>query len=687
MRFQWTLTHRLVRSLQLLLPILVVVLVAVPAWNYLKRQAEKAGPQRQGRQLPAGVSVHTDGFTLSQTEGGRTSYTVRAKTYLGVKDNKSMLEDVDVTVYGNTPQDPNRTITGSHCTYDQDTSDFQCNGNVHVQMDERTTIRTEELLYNHRDAVATSPQKAYLDREGTKGEADRFEYGLNSGLLKLDGNVRIETAEHTLLQTQSGVFQQKENWATMSGGVYIQTPNAWIRGTSGRADLVPRTFKAKNLTVQDNVTAESHPKASQEVLKLRADWLDAKISPVGTAELVKTRGKVEIDKTAPGVNQRLSGGEIDSTLTAGKLDALEARQDARMVMGMDQTLESSQIWTNSSGTVQTKDKSTLTVGDSTIEGREFTIENGEEEVTFNTPRRATLKKGTDQESSADQTRARFDNRSNMLLQLVQTGNFQFRTPQYQGRAQSGQFVDGGNIVILTGSAVVNDSEKHLEAAEIRLNQNDNSFVATKNASTLVTNTDEKVLVKAARVEGGADSMLYTGNVQLWRGDTYIKAERLTASGQGGQGKQGQQNSKVHAEAAPNGRVQSYLQNVKATSDTMDYDESNGTIHYTGHVWVQKQDMIVEAPDVTVHFQDKTVTQMVGIGGVKVTRSDQSGSGERAVYEQATDLVTLTGKNAQVRDPERGLIQGPTVTMRNRGKNVLVQSGNGERTVSQHPVKK
>jgi lipopolysaccharide transport protein LptA len=134
-------------------------------------------------------------------------------------------------------------------------------------------------------------------------------------------------------------------------------------------------------------------------------------------------------------------------------------------------------------------------------------------------------------------------------------------------------------------------------------------------------------------------------------------------------------------------VQSYLQNVKATSDTMDYDESNGTIHYTGHVWVQKQDMIVEAPDVTVHFQDKTVTQMVGIGGVKVTRSDQSGSGERAVYEQATDLVTLTGKNAQVRDPERGLIQGPTVTMRNRGKNVLVQSGNGERTVSQHPVKK
>jgi LPS export ABC transporter protein LptC/lipopolysaccharide transport protein LptA len=686
MRFEW-ITHRLIRSLQIVLPILVIILVAVPAWNYFKRQAEKAAPQRQGRQLPAGASVHTEGFTLSQTEGGRTSYTVHAKTYLGVKDKKSLLEDVDVTVYGNTAEDPNRTITGMHCTYDQETSDFQCNGNVLVHLDDRTTIRTEELLYNHRDAVATSPQRAYLAREGTTGQADRFEYGLNTGLLKLDGNVRIETAEHTVMETQSGVFQQKENWATMTGGVYIQTPTAWIRGTSGRADLVPRTFKAKAVTIQDNVTAESHPKTSRETWKLRSDWLDAKISPAGYAELVKTRGNVEIKKDAADVHQRLNGAEIDSTLTAGRVDALEARQNARMVMGADQILESSQIWTNSSGSVQTKDKSVLTVGDSTIEGREFTIENGEESVTFNTPRRATLKKGSDQESSADQTRARFDNHSNMLLDLVQTGNFQFRTSQYQGHAQSGRFEDGGNIVTLTGSGVINDSEKRLEASEIRLNQTDNSFVATKNASTLMKNTDEQVLVKSARIEGGGDSMLYTGNVQLWRGDTYVKAERLTASGQGQQGTQGEQNSKIHAEAGPNGRVQSNLQNVRAKSETLDYDQSKGTIHYTGHVSAQKEDMIVEAPEMTVHFQDKNVTEMVSTGGVKVTRGDQTGSGDTAVYEQATDLVTLTGKNAQVRDPERGLVQGPTVTMRNKGKNVLVQGGNGERTMSQHPVKK
>src|SRR6478672_4673889 len=142
-RLERIFTHRLVRTLQLLLPILVIALVAIPTWNYFAKLSQKSGPSRQTRQLPAGVSVHTDGFTFKQTQGGRTSYTVRAKTYLGVKeDNKSMLEDVDVTVFGATEKDPTRTIRGKHCTYDQTTNDFECNGDVHLELDERTTIQT-----------------------------------------------------------------------------------------------------------------------------------------------------------------------------------------------------------------------------------------------------------------------------------------------------------------------------------------------------------------------------------------------------------------------------------------------------------------------------------------------------------------------------------------------------------------
>jgi lipopolysaccharide transport protein LptA len=267
----------------------------------------------------------------------------------------------------------------------------------------------------------------------------------------------------------------------------------------------------------------------------------------------------------------------------------------------------------------------------------------------------------------------------MLLELVQTGNFEFRTPQYQGRAQTGRFEEGGSVVTLEGSPFVSDSQKRLEAGRIRMNQKDNSFSATTKVSTLMKNPTEHILVKADRAEGGADAILYTGNVQLWRGEAYIRAERLNASGQN------QEKGKVHAEAGPGGQVQSYLQNIHASSDTLDYDDTTGVIRYRGHVHAQKQDVVLDTPDLTANFDNRNLKDIVATGGVTATRPDQRGTGERAVYEAATDVVTLSGRNAQVRDKERGLLQGSTVVMKNKGQTVTVESGNGERTVTRHPV--
>ena len=95
--------------------------------------------------------------------------------------------------------------------------------------------------------------------------------------------------------------------------------------------------------------------------------------------------------------QRIAGEEIDTKFRDGAVDTLEARQNARMVMGSDQTLESTQIWTNARGAVQTADASVLKVGDSTIRGKEFAINNTDDIVTFSTLRPASLKKSDGQE--------------------------------------------------------------------------------------------------------------------------------------------------------------------------------------------------------------------------------------------------------------------------------------------------
>src|SRR5688572_25232321 len=128
MRLERLLTHRIIQLSRIVLPVVVIVLIAIPGWNFYARRVRKADSPRPAAKLPSGVSVRTDGFTHSQTEGGRTQFTINAKQTLGYQDDKYILQDVVVTVYGEKEGEPTRTIRGENCTYDQVSNDFTCNG-------------------------------------------------------------------------------------------------------------------------------------------------------------------------------------------------------------------------------------------------------------------------------------------------------------------------------------------------------------------------------------------------------------------------------------------------------------------------------------------------------------------------------------------------------------------------------
>jgi lipopolysaccharide export system protein LptA len=259
------------------------------------------------------------------------------------------------------------------------------------------------------------------------------------------------------------------------------------------------------------------------------------------------------------------------------------------------------------------------------------------------------------------------------LELVQSGNFQFREGSREGRSQNARFEDGGSVVTLDGASVVTDPQMRLEAGQIRLNQEDNSFVATRNVKTVSKNTGEPLLVTAARAQGDGNAMLYTGNVQLWRGNAYIKAERLEASS----------DNRLHAE----GKVQSNLEAIHAQSDMLDYNENQRTAHYTGNVRAQKQDMVLQARDMTAKLREKDVQEIIVTDSVVVTQSDRRGIGDKAVYDASAQSVTLTGKNAEVQDKEHGAVHGTRLIMKITGETIVVEGGVGDRSVTKHTVTK
>src|SRR5205823_3284758 len=116
-------------------------------------------------------------------EGQRTVFTVHAKSNLGFKDNKGVLQDVDVIIYGATEKDPSRTIRGDSCTYDRDTNDFQFIGNVEVRLDEKTVVHTEQINYSQTKAVVVAPGPANVQQGATMARANSLEYAIDTGLL------------------------------------------------------------------------------------------------------------------------------------------------------------------------------------------------------------------------------------------------------------------------------------------------------------------------------------------------------------------------------------------------------------------------------------------------------------------------------------------------------------------------
>src|SRR3954468_3705980 len=99
------LTYRLIKAFQIILPLVIVVLIAVPAWNYwTKIRLKQILPNLS--KLPKELSLRTENFNFSKTEGARTLFTVHADTNLGFSDDENRLQGVAATIYSDNPSDP-----------------------------------------------------------------------------------------------------------------------------------------------------------------------------------------------------------------------------------------------------------------------------------------------------------------------------------------------------------------------------------------------------------------------------------------------------------------------------------------------------------------------------------------------------------------------------------------------------
>lgn len=684
-------TYRLIKAFQIILPLVIVVLIAVPAWNYwTKIRLKQILPNLS--KLPKELSLRTENFNFSKTQGARTLFTVHADTNLGFSDDENRLQGVAATIYGDNPSDPPRKLKASNCTYNQKNDDMQCSGDIELRLDDATMVRTQQAVYNHVTQTITANTTSQITRgDSMTAQADHLEYSMTSGLMKLAGAVKIHSSQGVELESEAALFQQKENWATASDGVFMKSQNGWIRGQHARAELVPVTYQPRTVTVDGDVTSESKAPATGAAWNVRSNWMQATLSPKGIAEHILARGNVELTKKAADGSVVMTGNEVETRMNDdGRMDLVEARQNARMKFGDDRLLAAETIWANADEAVSTTGPSILNIGDAHINGTAFSIQNGDI-VAFHTDKRATLIQ-QDRITSSDVTDAHFDNRTNQLVSLVQTGHFTIKNEGEQnGRANKANIENGGDIITLEGAARVTDPKLQVDAATIQINYKTKTKTASKNVKTVSLDSGERVLVTADTVVATEDHATYTANsrekVHLYRGQGSIEADKV----------EGPVGAKVF-QATATGHVFSTMNNIRTWADRLEYDDGAHVAHYIGSVTTLKQDMKITAADMVVklnaetprpssQFTESSVQEIIAKGKVVVTRSDNRGTGEQAVYDADTQQMVLTGGTPQVTDGQGNTTAAPRITVNVSGdKMTVVEGSSTQRGVTTHRMK-
>lgn len=652
MRLQKMATYRLIRILRAVLPIVVVILIGIPARNYwISRNLATPAPVK-ATSSSVDFSVHTLDLSFSRSDGGRNLFRVNAKEHFGLKDNMEKLRDVTVVIAGDKPGDFDRVVSGAECIYDTVNKNLHFTGRVNAQLDPMTTATTEELIYVHQDRLITSPVRTHVEQPGEMaGDADHLDYAIATELLTLTGNVDMKMSNGESLRAGKGEFHKKENWSSVSGGVSLEASNGWLKGATGRAELQPGTYRPSIVTIDGDVTSESHGTRTPYTLKTHSSNLVSVLSPAGDIQRVTTHGDVSAEHKTNDEVRTITGDEVIAVMNERHVESMEARRAAapyaKMIASgrslISDVIRISDIVTTkadgsetTSSKTQTAEFSTLKADDSTITGKNFRIEQTPDRLVFNTDLPAKLV-STSRTTTGDKTLAVFNNKTNALESLTQTGKFTFKEAERSGSSDMAVITDGGNRSELTGHfnfkegtrsgeanhavisdngsstdmdgnvtfkdglrhgsadrarfsnggddveltgtakklAIVKDDEKmsEVQGQKITFNQKTNDFEATGDVLTVSSKDKDKTYVTAKHAKGTGDNIAYDGNVSLTQGSTHIQAETLTPD----------KNNGFTATGKPGARVDSQIEGMRTFADRLKYDDEKKTAVYTGNV--------------------------------------------------------------------------------------------------------
>lgn len=299
-------------------------------------------------------------------------------------------------------------------------------------------------------------------------------------------------------------------------------------------------------------------------------------------------------------------------------------------------------------------------------------------------------------------------------QMTLRGSVHMKEGDRSADAQQAVFARGTQTAVLTGQAVARDESSETRAAKIIFHQDTGDIEASgKVRSTDLGKGKGTVQLSSVPSNITAEHMvgnsktgraLYTGNARLWQGPSVLEADSiellrdsrvLNAKGnvRGIFPKEVNAGNKASADKKDKDHEIWHV-----ASGTLTYWDAQNRAHLEQNVVVQSTDERMRGPVLDLYFTrdangkngsdtSSRISRAVGMGGVEVQQGDRRGTAERGVYTADDDKFVLSGGTPTLYDENEGKTTGRELTFNIADDTIIVDSGNGTRTLTKHRVQR
>ncbi len=293
-------------------------------------------------------------------------------------------------------------------------------------------------------------------------------------------------------------------------------------------------------------------------------------------------------------------------------------------------------------------------------------------------------------------------------QITLRGNVRMKEGERSADAQQAVFVRAEETAVLTGQAVARDESSETHAAKITFHQGTGNIEAegkvrstdhgTKNASIELGPGPSNISADHMAGNSKTGRALYTGHARLWQGPSVLEADSigllrdsrvLNARGNV---------RAVFPEAGTDSKKPKEAAIWHVSCATLTFWDAEDRAHLEKNVVVQSADQRMRGPVLDLYFTREDngksgsegttqISRAVSTGGVIVEQGDRRGTAERGVYTAEDNKYVLSGGTPTLYDAVEGTTTGRELTFNNADDTIIVDSGNGTRTLTKHRVQR